>query len=338
MEKSAILIVGGYGHVGSQIATWLQAAVVAPLRIAGRDKSNLAEASARLGCQSAHLDLGMPETWDRALVGVGCVIVCVDQADTGFAAEVLKRGLVYLDITADEGFFRQIEALDGLARDKGGRAVLSVGLAPGLTNLLVKAAAAHMDTVESARIGILLGLGDTHGPAAVDWTLRNFRKIRPSSAENVPFGDPPRRFPAVPFDFADQYVLRRTLGIANVRTLMTFDTPFLSRIMFTVLHRVAASAGLTRLFKALLPHARLGSDRAALSVEVQGTKAGRKLTKGIKMEGRKEAHITSLIAALVVEHVLRSDISPGVHHIEQILSIDAIASRIPPDAGVVFDM
>lgn len=216
--------------------------------------------------------------------------------------------------------------------------MLSVGLAPGLTNLLVKAAAAELDTIESARIGILLGIGDAHGPAAIDWTLHNFRKTRAGTIEHLPFGDPPRQYPVLPFDFADQHVLRRTLTIADVQTFMTFDTPLLSRIMFAVLRRVAASAMLTRLFRALTPYARLGSDRTALSVEVHGTKAGQRLVRRMKMQGRKEARITALIAAMVVEHVLRHDIAPGVHHIEQILSIEMLMPHTPDDAGITFKM
>ncbi|WP_394706010.1 saccharopine dehydrogenase family protein [uncultured Martelella sp.] len=338
MENGEILIVGGYGHVGSQIAARLQAAATAPVRIAGRDTDRLAAAATRLGCQSVQLDLGAPDTWPKALDKAGCVVVCVDQTDTGFAAAVLERGLVYLDITADDDFFRRIEHLEGLARAKGGRAVLSVGLAPGLTNLLVKAAAAELDTIERARIGILLGIGDAHGPAAIDWTLHNFKKTRPGTIEHLPFGDPPRQYPVLPFDFADQHVLRRTLKIADVQTFMTFDTPLLSRVMFAVLRRVAASAMLTRLFKALTPYARLGSDRTALSVEVHGTKAGQRIVRRMKMEGRKEARITALIAAMVVEHVLRHDIAPGVHHIEQILSIDMLTPHIPDDAGITFEI
>ena len=262
--------------------------------------------------------------------------MCVDQTDTGFVAAVLERGLAYVDITADDRFFRQIERLDSIARANGGRAVLSVGLAPGLTNLLVAAASSGLDTVESARIGILLGLGDTHGPAAINWTLSNFRKVSHGTFAPVMFGSPPRPYPVVPFDFADQHVLRRTLGIADVQTFMTFDTPGISRMMFPMLRRVAASAVLTRLFKAIMPYAKIGSDRTALSVVVQGTKAGKKMTQRKTIEGRKEADITALIAALVVEHVLRRGVGAGIHHIEQVLSLDMLASLIPADAAVTF--
>jgi saccharopine dehydrogenase (NAD+, L-lysine-forming) len=43
----------------------------------------------------------------------------------------------------------------------------SVGLAPGLTNLLAKYCLEWLGTVDALEIGILLGLGEAHGPAAI---------------------------------------------------------------------------------------------------------------------------------------------------------------------------
>lgn len=334
MNGTGILIVGGYGHVGSRIARRLLSAGIGPVRLAGRNGEKAAETAALLGCEAAIIDVETQQTWDDALRGIDCVIVCIDQTDTGFAASVLERGLVYVDITADDAFFRDVERLDGIARAKGGRAVLSVGLAPGLTNLLVKACATGMDTVDSARIGVLLGIGDEHGPAAIDWTLGNFRKARTGRTELVPFGEPPRKHPAIPFDFADQHVVRRTLGIPDARTLMTFDTPLLSRAMFAVLRLAAASPILTRVLRNLMPRLRAGSDRAALSVEVRGTINGRKMTRAMRLEGRKEAGITAAAAALTVGHVLRAGVPAGVHHIEQVLSIGSLAPELEGDLAI----
>lgn len=334
VSGAGILIVGGYGHVGSRIARRLLAAGIAPVRLAGRDRAKAVEMADRLGCEAVGIDVRARRTWDEALRGIACVVVCVDQTDTGFVESVLERGLVYVDITAEDAFFRDVERLDGLARSKGGRAILSVGLAPGLTNLLVKACAAGMDRVDSARIGILLGIGDEHGPAAIDWTLANFRKARGGRTEQIPFGQPPREHPAIPFDFADQHVVRRTLGIPGARTFLTFDTPVLSRMMFGVLRLAAVSPVLSRALKRLMPRFRAGSDRTALSVEVRGTMNGRRIAHAMKLEGRKEAAITASVAALVVEHVLLAEVPAGVHHIEQLLSIGSLVPGLGKDVVI----
>ena len=53
----------------------------------------------------------------------------------------------------------------------GSTAILSVGLSPGITNLLVREASTHLDQVEEANITVMLGLGEKHGKAAVEWTV-----------------------------------------------------------------------------------------------------------------------------------------------------------------------
>jgi hypothetical protein len=58
-----------------------------------------------------------------------------------------------------------------------------------------------MDHLESTRIGIMLGLGDAHGPATINWTLRQFQTSgqKLMQAEAIPFGTPPRDHPAIPW-------------------------------------------------------------------------------------------------------------------------------------------
>ncbi len=323
-----ILIVGGYGHVGSRIAARLLDAGSGPVRLAGRDGAKAARAAARLGCEAAALDLALPSGWPAALDGIACVVVCVDQTDTGFATAVLERGLIYVDITADDAFFRKVEALDGLAQDHGGAAVLSVGLAPGLTNLLAKACAERLDSVRDIRIGVLLGTGDAHGPAAIDWTLRTFRLADAGAMEAVPFGPSGRLHPAIPFDFADQHVLRRTLGVADTRTLLTFETPLVSRAMFFLLSRVAAWPFLRAPVQAVMPRLRVGSDRAALSVTARGLRGGAETSAAMTLEGRREADITALVAARAVTGLMENGVRAGVHHIHQVMTLDAFTPAL----------
>lgn len=49
--------------------------------------------------------------------------------------------------------------------------MLSIGLAPGLTNLLAAHAHRLLDEVTELDIFIMLGLGDRHGKAAMEWTV-----------------------------------------------------------------------------------------------------------------------------------------------------------------------
>jgi hypothetical protein len=63
--------------------------------------------------------------------------------------------------------------------------VLSVGLAPGVTNLLARHCADRSGGAE-VRIGVLLGAGERYGPASIEWTLDGFATIGPASRMRFP--------------------------------------------------------------------------------------------------------------------------------------------------------
>ncbi|MGU3575462.1 saccharopine dehydrogenase family protein [Brucellaceae bacterium C25G] len=333
-KRLNIIVVGGYGHVGRQIAFRLISDERFNVRIAGRDTLKASIQAEKLKCEATFIDITRSQTWDRALNGIDVVIVCIDQTETHFVEHVLKSGRHYLDITADNAFFQKVEGLAPVARRFGSVALLSIGLAPGLTNLLVREAVNNMDYVSDVRIGILLGLGDTHGPAAIDWTLRNFTF---SPIENIRFGHNNKSFPAILFDFADQHVLRRTLNIMNIRTFMTFDSPFISRILFRLLPFIAKRPFLRRLVRNSMSLLRIGSDQAALSVQAEGSLNGKKQLQGFLLEGKKEGAITALVAAETIKLLAEMPIKSDVWHIDQVFSINQYAHQLAAE-GITLTM
>ncbi len=75
------------------------------------------------------------------------MVICLDQTDTRFVEQCLSRGIHYVDISADYGFLSEVEKLDELAKQNGATAMLSVGVAPGLTNMLAARARERMERV-----------------------------------------------------------------------------------------------------------------------------------------------------------------------------------------------
>jgi len=72
-------------------------------------------------------------------------VVCVEQHDTRFVEACLLRGLDHVEISASHDFLQRVEALDPLASKSGSRCILSVGLAPGVTNLLARRVTDSLD-------------------------------------------------------------------------------------------------------------------------------------------------------------------------------------------------
>lgn len=324
---AGILIIGGYGHVGRQIAARLIRAGQAGVRVAGRDAGRAVVESAKLGCGWAVMDLDKPESWDAALVGIGTVVVCVDLVNADFPAHVLERGLGYIDISATDAVLRRIEGLDELARDHGGCAVLSVGLAPGLSNLMARAAVARMEQVEAVTIGVLLGLGDAHGAAAVDWTLDNMRRLTPDDVRPMGFGPEATVVQTMPFAFADQHVLVRRHALESVTTRLGLASPLITRATLRLLARLAKRPVFRNLLRWSMARFRLGSDRASLVVEAVGHGADGPLRHRLTLDGRAEAAITALIAAHVAL-AWPGAARPGVWHIEEIWHLGEFASAL----------
>ncbi|MBN9332216.1 hypothetical protein [Devosia sp.] len=314
------LLVGGYGAVGSQIARTLASKPENHVIVAGR---NLTKAAA-IGFGARRIDLGAPPTWADALEGIDLVVASIDQKDTAFVSEVTRRGIGYIDVTAGDDFFRHVEALEVRTP-----VVLSLGLAPGLSNLLSAAAAKQLDVVESIEIGILMGTGDDHGSAAIAWSTRNmFDPKAPRDDARISFGPDFGMRQAHFMDFADQHVLARTMPGVRTVTRVTYDSAMLSGLLFWLGRTFAGNATMQALVERISHMPTLGSDKCVLSVTAHGKRASRPVAQDAFFFGRREAAVTAAVAALAAEDVLAGRVPPGIHHSHQVLDGQAIFTAL----------
>lgn len=332
-----ILIVGGYGQVGRVVAGRLGRLFPGRVVVAGRSLER-AEAFARQTdgrIRPRQFDAADLVDPGAALGGARVVVMCVDQPDAGFARACLTRGIRYTDVTATYRLIQQIEALHGLAHTHGTTAVLSVGLAPGVTNLLARHAGALLERLDRIDLFVLLGLGDTHGTEAVRWMLENAARTFTLQTPGGPIiveglSDPKAtEFPkgygrriTYRFDFSDQHVLPRTLGAAVAESRICFDSVFATRL-FVALKRLGVLAWASRLnprvLAALSALLRWGSDEFVVKVEARGLVGGEEGLCACTLSGRREAEATGVMAAMMAEQLYEgAALDPGVFHIEQV--------------------
>lgn len=344
-----ILIVGGYGMVGRVIAERLAPPFPDRVVIAGRslDKARSCAAKIGHGAVGRAVDI-FSENVAGALEDVVLAVVCLDQDDIRFVELCLSRGIHYVDVSANYGFLAQVEALDDLARRAGAVAMLSVGVAPGLTNLVAARTGGAMEQVDRLDIFLQLGLGDHHGEAALAWFFENLDAAYEVSEDGRrrpvrSFGESRRiRLPgeriersAYRFNFSDQHVLARTLNAPAVSTWLCFDNRA-STWLFAALSR----AGLGRLLRGprwraaaiwLFMNVHIGSDVCALAVRATGRiKFGGKMLE-LGLSGRKEALMTAIVAAETARQVLSVKQRPGVFHSEQAIALDPVVSALKKD-------
>lgn len=316
---------GGYGAVGSKIARLLRD--VQPedrVIIAGRSLEKARRAAEPLGMEARAVDLSNSAGWAVALTGVDVVIACIDQTSTDFVEMLASRGIAYVDVTAGDDFFRKVEALA-----LPSPVVLSVGLAPGLSNLLAVRAADALDMVEAVDIGLLMGTGDEHGSAAIAWsTARMFDPEAPRDDRVVDFGAEFGRRTAYFMDFADQHVLARTMGWPSVTTRVTYDSRFLAAALFWTGRTFAGNRTMETLVRKISHMPTLGSDKCVLSVTARGSVANAPAERTAFFHGRREASVTAAMAVAITQEALASRVGPGVHHAHMLELGDTVFQRL----------
>lgn len=354
LPQGKILVVGGYGGVGRTVSATLGERFPGRVVVAGRSMQKAQDfvrgSDNRL--VPLKLDVSLVDEIGAALDdGVSMAVMCVEQKDTRFVEQCIERGIHYVDISATDELLTQIESLNSKAREHGSTVLLSAGLAPGVTNLLVSQAAAELDEVENVDIFILLGLGEVHGESSNRWVLDNLNSeytVRQSGMNKTvkAFGEFKKTvFPgdagkrsAFRFDFSDQHTVARTLGIDSASTWMCFDSAALTWFLY-----VEKKLGLLsllrfpivkRMYLKLFGSIHVGSEVFILQVVANGIREGKPSTYTCSVSGQGEAHATGLVATQVAEHLYTSNTPSGVFHIEQIFDqpkefIANLSTRVP---------
>ncbi|MEU8798883.1 saccharopine dehydrogenase [Spirillospora sp. NPDC048819] len=287
-----VVVLGGYGAVGREVVAGLLGHVPEVVA-AGRD---LAKARTVDGAIPMRIDLRGD---DLNRIDADAVVMCADQENARVAEAALGRGIDYVDVSASHEVLAGIEKLDGLAREREATAVLSVGLAPGVTNLLARDLGGG-DT----DIGVLLGSGDRHGPSAVEWTLDSLGAI--GESWRMRFPEPYGTRTVHRFPFSDQYTLP-----GRVRTGLCLDV----RTLTALLPRLARFRDRPAL-RAVLRRAHFGGDGFAVAAASGGSVRS--------FTGRRQSRATGLVTAMVVRRLDGMD--PGVRHIE-----DAVGPGFLPE-------
>lgn len=332
-----ILVVGGYGSVGRTISTALGTQFPGQVIAAGRNDRKARELAAETQQRVLPLALDVATAHERSdlLNDVALVVMCIDQTDTRFVEHCLRNGTHYIDITATYDLLSHIEALDAEAKHHGATAILSVGLAPGLTNLLASHCQSVFDVMQRVDIFIMLGLGEVHGEASLRWVVENLhtafwvkegemgkRGQGFTESRATVFPNNIGRRTAYRFNFSDQHVIPATLGIDAAATWLCFDAAWVTRLF-----ALAKQTGLSRILRwrtpqemllALLRKLHVGSDRFVIKVDARGMVKHQPALYACALSGHGEARTTGLVAAEVAKRLYQSWFPAGVWHMEQV--------------------
>ncbi|HEY0186054.1 MAG TPA: NAD-dependent epimerase/dehydratase family protein [Cellulomonas sp.] len=298
-----VLVLGGYGAVGRHAVAELRARGQ-QVRTAGRDAARA----------DVPLDLADTVAVARAAAAADVVLNAAGREDPDLVRTVTAAGAGFVDISASPRYLAAVERLDVATP-----VLLSVGLAPGLTNLL--AHAAHRrggGGTGPLDLAVVLGAGERHGPAATAWSLDLLGRRLPDTAHpgrevrnytgGTGFDLPGGRRRLLRADFSDQHTLTRQLG-RPVRTWFGLDT----RLATLGLAALTWVPGARRTPPALL-HLPGSADWVLQVRDADGPWA--------TMTGTSQSRTTGVLAARAAE--LAVGAAPGVHHLSALTDLDAL--------------
>ncbi|CCK32261.1 hypothetical protein BN159_7882 [Streptomyces davaonensis JCM 4913] len=326
-----VLVIGGYGAVGTAVASRLAEFLPGRVVPAGRDEMR----ARRLG--GVRVDVGDPDGFRRVLdklADVRAVVLCVEPEDASLAEVCLERGIHLVDVGASRDLLDAVADLDDVAAGAGATAVLSVGVAPGLTNLLAQRAHEAVGGAERLDLTVLLGSGERHGTDAVRWTVEGLAEPVTAVPRQV-FLPGHGTHRAHPFPFSDQHTLRRTLGVPEATTRLCLDSRPLTAALFSLrrtgLLRGARRAPVRHALTGAFSRVHLGGD--AFAVRADAVRADRHAA--FALTGREQSRVTGLVAAEVTRELLTGHLPAGVHHIEQLPALSDLPERLARDGVTV---
>ncbi len=329
------VVLGGYGAVGREVVRLL-AGSDRQVLVAGRNQPRAsALATTFTGAVPVAVDVNRPGSLENVVAPDDLVINCTGVESVALARNVVEAEAHYLDISASHDHLVALASLDEIATAYRRTILCSVGLAPGLTNLLAADLDRRYPGVQPIEMTALLGLGDDYGDASRAWSLarigttfpdpvdgRPVRNFRDGRRVLLPAGFGRRR--AYRFDLADQHILTRDLHRAVV-TRLCFD-PAIVTWLAAAASRVGPLGKLLAQVARRLPATRVGTTWFAARVELRGGPAHWAI-------GPSQSRGTAAVAAFAGRLFDNDEPEPGVQHLHKLTTL-AEARGSLQDAGV----
>jgi saccharopine dehydrogenase-like NADP-dependent oxidoreductase len=328
--NGSVLIAGGYGVVGEQIAEVLRDRhAELPLTIAGRNPERGAALAERIGAACVVLDVG-----DHNPLRDGrpaAVIGAVNDRNDHLLMQCVRAGIPYMDITRWTSLQRRAALRAAAARPTAPVLLASAWMA-GVAPLVACHLASQLDVVDTIEISILYALADRSGSDSIEYVdrmtvpfettvNRDLVTVRPlTSGRTVEFHGG-KRARVYRIDTPEQTTLPLFTGAKTVNTRIGYDsataTVSLQAMRITGLLRLMAHPRLTALRRSLL-HSNGEGGTAQLTIEVTG---GEHTARAVVSDPRGQSHLTAIGAAIGLERLLGLDgvpaEPPGVRFPEQ---------------------
>lgn len=338
MNAPRILIVGGYGVVGRQIAGLTAARHPdVELWIGGRSAQAASACAASFpGARGIVVDVDSLDPLAGFAELPNLIVAVANDRDDNLLLAAARREIAYVDITRWTP--RLIKAMERLsAVPLKAPVVFASGWMAGVAASVAAHYGKGFGEISSIEIDILYGIKDRAGPNSIEyadqldkpftlWSCGQPVKVKPmTDPRAATFSDGQVRN-CYRFDTPDQYTLVQTLGAAGVSSRLTYDDQAAVRFM-----RLLLSTGIWKLlslplFKQIRRGILYNPGEGAtheIALQIAGANAeGAQATAQVSIiDPRGQTHMTAAGAVVQVERLLglggRALPPPGVSFPEQ---------------------
>jgi hypothetical protein len=324
-NEQGILIAGGYGIVGEQIARLIrQRHPRLPLILAGRNPAKAEALAKELGnTTTARVDMEQPHPLNG--LKPRAVLAAVNDPRDDLLMGAARAGIPYVDITRWTERLRSAASRVGTLSLQAPVMFASSWMA-GVAAVVAVAASRQLKRVNSIDLAILFSLKDKSGPNSIEYMDRlatPFEVMIGGQPRQVrPYTDPRRvAFPgghtanAYRFDTPDQLTLPGTTGAQTVAARLAFDdataTALLVFLTRSGIWKLISGARFTGLRRSLLYNPGAGASHE-LVIEAAGLDENghTKNVRATVADPQGQTHLTALGAIVQLERVLGLDGAP----------------------------
>ena len=311
-----IVLLGGAGDVGLRLAQMLHQQTEAFVTTVSR---RVADNNGQQNSRRRHIsyDLTGPETLK---IAAGAIVINLTEATPpSMVKQVIEGSGWFLETSATPKYLQEIMNSAESAAGSGS-AVMCVGVAPGLTNLMATKITTDAPNTRQVDIGLEMGMGRHYGAAATEWFLSTAGRPYDIVIDHVPrrvaAGDLKRKFIfrqdgqsrlAVGYGFAEQSLIaeQSNLSLKTVRSFVALDPSWMTR-MLLLMQSIGLGSAISRnaamLAKWLLRFPAFGATQTRLVVEGFDDAGG--LTGQIRVVTGDQAQATAAMIFATIESVL----------------------------------
>lgn len=342
-----VLIVGGSGRIGSQVAADLLSYTSAEVTITGRNRETAQQVCDRLGnrVQVLLLDLANQDAVRAAIAPMDLVIHCAGPfhyREAIVLQSCIEHGVNYVDVSDHPSFTRKAMEFSAAAASAGVTAIVNTGIFPGISNSMVRRDVEQLDATDRIHLSYVVSGSGGAGITVMRTTFLGLQKPFPawlegewqtlkpySDREIIEFPPPYGKTGVYWFDMPETFTLPATFPVKTVITKFGTAPDFYNHLTWSVArwwHPWLLQQKPVIEFLAHVSHLmtdvtdRFSGIGVAIRSEVTGTKAGQPMQVCSTLVHPNTAIAaacgTGSIAQLLLSGELRQ---PGVWAVEQAL-------------------